>query len=175
MHRIIVSSSLALKMLHVVGLLLGFADPPLRRESLILFSRHGIRVPFSPDPRGIDIFSTNPTANWYTNASDWGAPGEAYLTQHGESVVERMGEYYRERLVSSGLLPSDGSRITAYADADPTGRDVKTAQSFFRGLLPGVGCKTVGGGGYRVGLSRRMPTAGPSCARRSWRTMGRAR
>ncbi len=125
-------------MLHVVGLLLGFADPPLRRESLILFSRHGIRVPFSPDPRGIGIFSTNPTANWYTNASDWGAPGEAYLTQHGESVVERMGEYYRDQLVSSGLLPSDGSRVTAYADADPTGRDVKTAQSFFRGLLPGV-------------------------------------
>ena len=123
--------------------LLGFsgeetpAPSSLRREALIIFSRHGIRVPYAP-PGGIAEYSKSPTASWFPNASDWGAEGEAYLTEHGAAVIRRMGVYHRQLLVDTGFLPSDGSGLTIYADDDPTGRDVKTASAFFDGLLPGV-------------------------------------
>lgn len=126
-----------------VAALLGFAgeEAPapsgLRREALIIFSRHGIRVPYAP-PGGIKEYSRSPTAGWFPNASDWGAEGEAYLTAHGAAVIRRMGAYHRQLLVDSRFLPSDGSKVTVYADDDPTGRDVKTATAFFDGLLPGV-------------------------------------
>lgn len=122
-------------------LLVGVAaasDPQLVRESVILYSRHGIRVPYAPDPRGVQIFSTRPDANWYPNSSDWGATGEAHLTEHGKAVVSRMGEYFREEFVAGGFLPADGSGLTVYADNDPTQRDILTAKSFMSGLLPGV-------------------------------------
>ena len=71
------------------------------------------------------------TVMLYVNAADWGAEGEAYLTDHGAAVIRRMGAYHRQLLVDSGFLPSDGSKVTVYADDDPTGRDVKTASAFF--------------------------------------------
>ena len=121
--------------------LLGFSGEetpaPLRREALIIFSRHGIRVPYAP-PGGIAEYSKAPAAGWFPNASDWGAEGEAHLTEHGATVIRRMGAYHRQLLVDSGFLPSDGSKVAIYADDDPTGRDVKTASAFFDGLLPGV-------------------------------------
>jgi hypothetical protein len=113
------------------------ASPQLDRRALIIFSRHGIRVPYAPEG-GAQLYSKSPTAQWYTNSSAWGAQGEAYLTQHGEVVLGRMGEYYHERLVRSGFIAADGSDVTIYADHDKTGRDVRTATAFFGALLPGV-------------------------------------
>ena len=112
------------------------AAPKLKLEKLILYSRHGIRVPYGL-PGGADLYSKSPR-NFYTDFADWGAEGPAYLTPHGEQVITRMGEYYRTRLVETGLLPATGENLTVYADAAPTGRDVKTAAAFFRGVLPGV-------------------------------------
>ena len=120
-----------------VLLALQAAATNLQLEKLIVYSRHGIRVPYTP-AGGAGIYSKSPR-EWYTNFSDWGAEGPAYLTPHGARVVERMGEHFRQQLVTgSKLLPDDGTRITVYADHDPTGRDIKTAEAFFRGLLPGV-------------------------------------
>jgi len=111
----------------------------LQRRKLIFYSRHGIRIPYSPDPRGVDIFSTKDAGiNWFTNYSDWGAGGEAELTEHGKRVVSRMGEYFKQELVDTGFISSDGSDVTIYSDYDSTQRDIKTARSFFRGMLPGV-------------------------------------
>ena len=130
-------------MMFVAAALLGFsgeeapAPSSLRREALIIFSRHGIRVPYAP-PGGIAEYSKSPVDGWFPNASDWGADGEAYLTEHGAAVISRMGAYHRQLLVDTSFLPSDGSKVTIYADDDPTGRDVKTALAFFDGLLPGV-------------------------------------
>ena len=125
-------------MLTIIALLAAASEPTLHTVSRILYSRHGIRVPYAPDPRGVQIFSTAPDANWYPNASDWGAAGEAHLTEHGESVVQRMGQYFKTTLVDTGYLPADGTKLTVYADNDPTQRDILTAKSFMSGLLPGV-------------------------------------
>ena len=118
--------------------LLSTATADLKTVKTILYSRHGIRVPYPPDDRGVEIFTTDPSANWFPNASDWGASGTAHLTDHGKLVVKRMGEYYRTHLVETGFLPEDGSQVTVYADSDPTGRDILTARSFMAGLLPGI-------------------------------------
>ena len=115
-------------------------QPTLERRALIIVSRHGIRVPYAPDG-GAKIYSKSPGANWFSNASDWGATGEAYLTRHGEAVLGRMGEYYRQELVDSGFVSSDGSDVTVYTDHGTTLRCLHTARSFLGGMLPGVDLK----------------------------------
>ena len=60
----------------VTAALLGFsgeetpAPSSLRREALIIFSRHGIRVPYAP-PGGIAEYSKAPAASWmHSKAAD---------------------------------------------------------------------------------------------------------
>ena len=68
------------------------AEGALSVEKLIIYSRHGIRVPFPPDARPVTIFTADdapgPARDWFTNFSDWGAAGVAHLTSHGEAVVQ---------------------------------------------------------------------------------------
>lgn len=76
---------------------------PLKLRKMLVVSRHGIRVPFAP-AGGADIYSRD-GREWFDDFKQWGASGEAFLTDHGKLVIKRMGDYYRHQWVSeTGLL-----------------------------------------------------------------------
>lgn len=107
---------------------------------LIVVSRHGIRVPFPPD-HGADAYSQD-GREWFTNATAWGANATACLTDHGATVLSKMGGYFTHNLTtgSDAILSGtcDGlGKVTVYADEDSTKRDIKSAQAFFKGMYPG--------------------------------------
>eukprot|EP00457_Paulinella_chromatophora_P003117 gb/GEZN01003122.1/.p1 GENE.gb/GEZN01003122.1/~~gb/GEZN01003122.1/.p1 ORF type:complete len:553 (+),score=60.84 gb/GEZN01003122.1/:88-1659(+) len=162
-------------MLYCVGLLLllaGYVSALVQEEEeeealesrgdlslykLLVFSRHGIRVPYQP-PGGAESYSREGSGrNWFLNPQLWGAKGEAYLTDHGYKVISLMGDYMSSLLVgdnnqrvsgSAALLNSSCGTgglgdITIYADFDDTGRDIATAQAFFQGMYPKCGVPVI--------------------------------
>src|SRR5688572_6602484 len=74
----------------------------LQLEKVIVFSRHGIRVPYQPG-HGAANYSLD-DREWYMDSKQWGAGGEAFLTDHGELVLQRMGKYYSSILIDQAKI-----------------------------------------------------------------------
>ena len=105
-------------------------EQTLQLEKLVIFSRHGIRVPYQP-PGGADNFSRD-GREWFVDPAQWGGKVEAGLTEHGAGVVRKMGGYYNETQAQDGLRIRDGE-FTVYTNNEPTNRTFDTAVNFFQG------------------------------------------
>lgn len=102
----------------------------LHQETVVVISRHGIRVPF-PELSGLpeDVFSKDDNHSWFTNLSDWGTDEDAGLTAHGEDVLYEMGVHFQNE-----VLKNSSARFTIYSPL--VSRDIKSAINFFRGAFP---------------------------------------
>ena len=107
----------------------GSAAPPQLRY-VVIISRHGVRSPTWKTER-LNQYSAEP---W----PEWGVP-PGYLTTHGRALMQLMGAYYREWLLSEHLLRSQGcgeaGRIYIHADTDQ--RTLETGRALAETLLPG--------------------------------------
>lgn len=104
----------------------------LTQERVIIVTRHGIRVPFSPIVgKPTSIFSKNKTREWFADPKLWGADKIAALTKHGKEVIKQMGSHMAEV-----ILPKVPYNFTVYADLDSTHRDIETAEAFMQGAYP---------------------------------------
>ena len=76
----------------------GPAAPPQLRY-VVIITRHGVRSPTWTNDR-LNQYSAEP---W----PDWGVP-PGYLTPHGRALMQLMGAYYRDWLLSQRLLTPQG-------------------------------------------------------------------
>jgi hypothetical protein len=111
-------------------------------EKLVLFSRHGIRVPYQPQPHGAASYSSATAArNWQTDPAEWGGAAEAALTDHGAVVLQKMGDWFRRLYVTSaggnGFFDNNTDSFTIYTNNEVTNRTYDSAVNFFRGFIPG--------------------------------------
>lgn len=97
---------------------------------VVIITRHGVRSPTWPNDR-LNQYSAEP---W----PDWGVP-PGYLTPHGRALMQLMGAYYRDWLLSQHLLTpqgcADAGRIFIHADTDQ--RTLETGRALAETLLPG--------------------------------------
>jgi 4-phytase/acid phosphatase len=104
------------------------AAPQLRY--VVIITRHGVRSPTWTSDR-LNQYSAEP---W----PDWGVP-PGYLTPHGRVLMQFMGAYYRQWLLSEHLLSpqgcEDAGRIYIHADTDQ--RTLETGRALGETLLPG--------------------------------------
>ena len=108
--------------------------PAPRRASqlryVVIITRHGVRSPTWDNAR-LNQYSSEP---W----PEWGVP-PGYLTPHGRILMQLMGAYYREWLLSEHLLNAEGcgdvDRVYIHADTDQ--RTVETGRALAETLLPG--------------------------------------
>jgi hypothetical protein len=124
----------------------GWSSAPLATEKVVLFSRHGIRVPYAPgDGFSLDGFSTDQRDWPSVDPPDerWGAlvNTSAALTAHGARVLRAHGAYLRsetwQTVLGGAIGPTACSQVTAYADPDEhTHRDRETVRHFMSGMLP---------------------------------------
>jgi len=112
------------------GLLVAGAGPPSQLRYVVIITRHGVRSPTWKTDR-LNQYSTAPWPAWSV------PPGN--LTPHGRALMLLMGSYYREWLLSAGLLHqqgcADASRVYVYADTDQ--RTLETGRALAETLLPG--------------------------------------
>src|SRR5215468_4002942 len=101
---------------------------------VLLVSRHGVRSP-TWTPERLNQYSAEPWPDWGT------APGN--LTSHGRALMQLMGAYYREYLISEGLLSrsgcTDAARTFFWADTDQ--RTLETGRALSESILPGCNVK----------------------------------
>jgi 4-phytase/acid phosphatase len=104
------------------------ATPPQLRY-VVIITRHGVRSPTWVSDR-LNQYSAEP---W----PDWGVP-PGNLTPHGRVLMQLMGTYYREWLLTEHLLSSQGcgeaGRIYIHADTDQ--RTLETGRALAEALLP---------------------------------------
>jgi len=97
---------------------------------VVIITRHGVRSPTWKTDR-LNQYSSEPWPAWSV------PPGN--LTPHGRALMLLMGSYYREWLLSAGLLHprgcADASRVFVYADTDQ--RTLETGRALAETLLPG--------------------------------------
>ena len=97
---------------------------------MVIITRHGVRSPTWKTDR-LNQYSSEPWPAWSV------PPGN--LTPHGRALMLLMGSYYREWLLSAGLLHprgcADASRVFVYADTDQ--RTLETGRALAETLLPG--------------------------------------
>ena len=107
----------------------GAAAPPQLRY-VVIVTRHGVRSPTWENAR-LNEYSSEP---W----PEWGVP-PGYLTAHGRILMQLMGAYYREWLLSEHLLNAEGCRDVdrVYIHADTDQRTVETSRALAETLLPG--------------------------------------
>ena len=97
---------------------------------VVIITRHGVRSPTWTSDR----------LNQYSSEAwpDWGVP-PGYLTPHGRVLMQLMGTYYREWLLSEHLLApqgcADADRVYIHADTDQ--RTLETGHALAETLLPG--------------------------------------
>ena len=116
---------------------IGLTSDDTRLKQVIIFGRHGVRTPNSPNSV-LDLFSTqlypvfpnlpgNPTDN-----------PPSILTANGAAAETLLGGYFRLWLIQEGLLSgndtADAQNI--YFRADDAPLIIDTAQAFASGLLP---------------------------------------
>jgi len=94
----------------------------------VILSRHGVRAP-TRDPTPLA-----PSRPW----GAWPVLNYGDLTLRGEDLMRRFGIFYRNAVISSGLLPQPGcnlwrDRVYVYADNDQ--RTLRSGE----GLLTGIG------------------------------------
>ncbi|MCY1646593.1 histidine-type phosphatase [Caulobacter sp. SL161] len=107
-------------------------------EKVVILSRHGVRAAMS-SPERLEETSARPWPRFEVPAG--------HLTARGETLVARMGDYYRQHYAAQGLLkPSDCASV--YAWANVTQRTIATAKAYAGSLAPGcpVTVNTVGEG-----------------------------
>jgi 4-phytase / acid phosphatase len=106
-----------------------FAAPPQLRY-VVIISRHGVRSPTWVAAR-LNQYSATPWPDWKV------PPG--YLTPRGQVLINLMGAYYRDWLVSQHLLSPYGCQSAAqiYIWADTDERALETGHAFAESLLPG--------------------------------------
>jgi 4-phytase / acid phosphatase len=124
-----------LPLLAIVGATAMFAaapaasDPDGDLKLVIILTRHGVRSPLATQT-SLDRFSAEAWPRWDV------PPGD--LTPHGKQQMRLMGDYYRLRYVSAGLLSgrvaTDRERIFFRADNDQ--RTIETARDLGSTLLP---------------------------------------
>ena len=100
-------------------------------KQIIIFGRHGVRSPVAP-PNYYAIYSPRPYP-------DFGVP-VGYLTPHGQQAEVLLGTYYRDYLLSEGLLTGDAATDLGhtYFRANSIQRSNLTATMLGVGLIPGV-------------------------------------
>jgi 4-phytase/acid phosphatase len=112
------------------SLLVAGAGPPSQLRYVVIITRHGVRSPTWKTDR-LNQYSSEPWPAWSV------PPGD--LTPHGRALMLLMGSYYREWLLSAGLLHrqgcADASRVYVYADTDQ--RTLETGRALAETLLPG--------------------------------------
>ncbi len=112
------------------GLLVAGAGPPSQLRYVVIITRHGVRSP----TWNIDRLNQYSTAPWPA----WSVP-PGNLTPHGRALMLLMGSYYREWLMSAGLLHqqgcADARRVYVYADSDQ--RTLETGKALAETVLPG--------------------------------------
>jgi 4-phytase/acid phosphatase len=100
-------------------------------KQIIVFGRHSVRSS-TLTPAQYAMFS--PRAY-----PDFGVPA-GWLTVHGQQAATLLGTYFRDYLLSEGLLTGDNSTDIAmsYFRANSIQRSNVTASMFGAGLIPGV-------------------------------------
>jgi 4-phytase/acid phosphatase len=106
------------------------AAPTEKLEYVVVMSRHGVRSPLRTEAE-LNSYSAQPWPKWDVPIG--------YLTAHGRTLMEYMGDYYREDLTKDGLLDPAGcakaDKFYFWSDVDE--RDVETghalASRMFRG------------------------------------------
>ncbi len=107
-------------------------------EKVVILSRHGVRSAMS-SPERLEEASARPWPRFEVPAG--------HLTARGETLVARMGDYYRRYYAAQGLL-KPGDCASVYAWANVTQRTIATAKAYRETLAPGcpVTVNTVGEG-----------------------------
>lgn len=100
-------------------------------KQIIIFGRHSVRAP-TMKPADYAQYSPRPYPNFGVQ------PG--YLTVHGQQAATLLGTYYREYLLSQGLLTGDATTDLAHSffHANSIQRSNVTAMMIGQGLIPGV-------------------------------------
>lgn len=107
-------------------------------EKVVILSRHGVRAAMS-SPEKLEEASARPWPRFEVPAG--------HLTARGETLVARMGDYYRQYYSAQGLLKA-GDCSAVYAWANVTQRTIATGKAYAAALAPGclVVVNTVGEG-----------------------------
>lgn len=100
-------------------------------KQIIVFGRHSVRSPVLP-PAIYAMFSPRPYP-------DFGVPA-GYLTPHGQQAATLFGTYFRQYLLTEGLLTGDAATDLgrSYFRANSIQRSNLTATMFGQGLIPGA-------------------------------------
>ncbi len=104
----------------------GAADEVLR--AAVIVSRHGVRSPlFTPEQ--LAEYSAEPWPKWDVPAG--------YLTAHGKHLAELMGQYYRQRYMSLGLLTgrAEADRQVIFFRTNNIQRTQETGRGLAQGLI----------------------------------------
>ncbi len=107
-------------------------------EKVVILSRHGVRSAMS-SPERLEETSARPWPRFEVPAGR--------LTARGQTLVARMGDYYRQDYVAKGLLKA-GDCSAVYAWANVTQRTIATGSAYADALAPGcaITVHTVGEG-----------------------------
>ncbi len=110
---------------------LGYAAPVEHVRLEVVLMRHGVRSPTSA-PEKLGVYASQAWPAWPV------APG--ILTPHGEEGMRALGESYRKRLVTEGVL-AKACATPAGLDVigDSTPRNRASAKALVAGLAPGCG------------------------------------
>src|SRR5580698_1522798 len=87
--------------LALVALVAGWTAPQASGDELklaIILTRHGVRAPIEPNER-LAKYSNQAWPTWEV--------GPGIQTPRGDMLIGFMGDYYRERFTSEGLLLGD--------------------------------------------------------------------
>ena len=107
-------------------------------EKVVILSRHGVRSAMS-SPERLEEASARPWPRFAVPAG--------HLTARGETLIARMGDYYRQHYIAQGLLKA-GDCSAVYTWANVTQRTIATGKAYAAALAPGcpVVVNTVGEG-----------------------------
>ncbi|PIC00964.1 histidine-type phosphatase [Caulobacter sp. X] len=107
-------------------------------EKVVILSRHGVRAAMS-SPEKLEEASARPWPRFEVPAG--------HLTARGQTLVARMGDYYRQSYAAQGLLKA-GDCSAVYVWANVTQRTIATGKAYAAALAPGcpVVVNTVGEG-----------------------------
>lgn len=107
-------------------------------EKVVILSRHGVRAAMS-SPEKLEEASARPWPRFEVPAG--------HLTARGETLIARMGDYYRQSYSAMGLLKA-GDCSAVYTWANVTQRTIATGRAYADALAPGcaLAVNTVGEG-----------------------------
>jgi 4-phytase/acid phosphatase len=96
----------------------------------VILTRHGVRAPIEPNER-LAKYSNQAWPTWEV--------GPGIQTPRGDMLIGFMGDYYRERFTSEGLLLGDPNAGIpwVYIRADNSQRTIATGRILGKALVPG--------------------------------------